>query len=654
MIINADDFGYSHSVNRAVCSCFKNGLINRTTIMVNMPYTAEAAELAFANNFADTVGLHINLTEGKALSSECAKSALCDENGYFRGTFHVPFHARLYLPRNLRKAIYAEAEAQIKKYIELGFTLRHMDSHNYVHSYISVYMPLKKLLKKYGFTSVRISRNISEEPFPLPFKLYKGFYNLLLHHMKVNGRKLSATKYFGSVQDFCACPQKDKIKDNIEFMTHPDIIDGVLTDNTLPCPHPFVTKNWINEQSLHLEDITGKKIRLLVCFIHAHIGGAMTSLVNFLNALDTEKYDVDLMFYENKNIRYGIKEEIHILPQGKQCKKYNILNVLKKAAYPPYVWALIRDRYYKKVKHNKLKAVQIMSKQGYKFSRKPDREYDVAVAYEFNWCMHYVINRVKARKKIIWHHVEYGNSGMDFKIDKKEFDKADAMVFVSEECRKSHIEKYPEYAAKSYFVPNLLSSDYVRGKGDYDVQLPFSDNPGCLKFLTVARIRFNHKGLDRAVTVFSRLKKDGLLDNVRWLIIGDGRDMPELLKMIKAQELQDYIYPIGMKENPIPYYKKCDVFFLPSRHEGKPMVITEGFIMGLVPVVTEYTSANEQIRNGIDGLVFDNNDEALYQGMKKLLQSPGILNDMKAEIAKTDYGNEKEIAVFDELIKKLC
>ena len=130
--------------------------------------------------------------------------------------------------------------------------------------------------------------------------------------------------------------------------------------------------------------------------------------------------------------------------------------------------------------------------------------------------------------------------------------------------------------------------------------------------------------------------------------------MPELLKMIKAQELQDYIYPIGMKENPIPYYKKCDVFYQPSRHEGKPMVITEGFIMGLVPVVTEYTSANEQIRNGIDGLVFDNNDEALYQGMKKLLQSPGILNDMKAEIAKTDYGNEKEIAVFDELIKKLC
>lgn len=215
---------------------------------------------------------------------------------------------------------------------------------------------------------------------------------------------------------------------------------------------------------MHLEDVSGKKMKLLVCFIHAHIGGAMTSLVNFLNALDTEKYDVDVMFYENDS-RHGIKEEINILPQGKIHEKGSVSNLLKKAVSPAYLYALLQDRYYKKIKKNKRKAVQIMSKQGYKYSRAIDKEYDIAVAYEFNWCMNYVMNRVKAKKKILWHHVEFEKSGMDYRIDKKAMDGADALVFVSEDCRKSYCENHPEHEEKSYFIPNLLSSAYVRAKG---------------------------------------------------------------------------------------------------------------------------------------------------------------------------------------------
>ena len=78
MIINADDFGYSAEVNEAVSECFRAGVINRATIMVNMPGAEEAARIARENGFFDRVGLHINLTEGKALTDECAASELCD------------------------------------------------------------------------------------------------------------------------------------------------------------------------------------------------------------------------------------------------------------------------------------------------------------------------------------------------------------------------------------------------------------------------------------------------------------------------------------------------------------------------------------------------------------------------------------------------
>ena len=83
------------------------------------------------------------------------------------------------------------------------------------------------------------------------------------------------------------------------------------------------------------------------------------------------------------------------------------------------------------------------------------------------------------------------------------------------------------------------------------------------------------------------------------------------------------------------------------------MAITESFIMGLVPVVTEYTSAKEQIRNGIDGLVFDNNDQALYEGLKKLLENPQVIDELKKNVDVTDYGNEKEIVIFDKLIEEI-
>ena len=639
-------------MNRAICKCFEDGTINRTTILVNIPSSEEALSLAREKGFFESVGLHINLTEGKALSEECRKSPLCDENGFLKGEFHVPFKARIFLPKAIRKAISAEVEAQMKKFIEMGFPLRHADSHNYTHSYLSVYGEIKKLFKKYGFTSTRISRNVSADKFSLPFALYKSFFNYLIKNLKVNGKKISTTEYFGSVQDYIGVNNKETIKYDIELMTHPDYIDGVLTDNTLPNPHPFVTKDWLVKEHLFPEDVSGRKIKLFIGFIHVHIGGAMTSLVNFLNALDTDKYDVDVMFYEGDGTKCGIKDSINILPQGKLHEKADLKNIISKVFSIPYMWARVQDIYYKKVKHNKRKAVQIMSKQGYKYSRKLDKEYDIAVAYEFNWCMNYVINSVKAKKKIIWHHLEFEKSGMDYKVDKKAMDKADALVFVSEDCEQIYCKKHPEHKDKAYFIPNLLSSEYVRAKGNEDVSLPF-EAANTLKFMTVARISFEHKGLDRAVRAFAKLKEENLLENVKWVIIGDGRDMAKLNEMIEEFSLQNIIYPIGLKTNPIPYLKKADCFLLPSRHEGKPMVITESFIMGVVPVVTEYTSAREQINDGVDGLVFDNNEEALYQGLKKVVTNPEILDELKQDILSKDYGNEKEIVAFDKLLETL-
>lgn len=248
-IINADDFGYSKTVNQAVAECFHRGVINRTTLMVNMPEAENAAALAEKNGFFHRVGLHINLTEGPAMSDESRQSELCNENGFLLGRFHVPIAARFFLNSDISRAIEAETRAQILKYIEMGFSLMHADSHNYTHTYFSVARVVNPLLSEYRFTSVRISRNIPPENISLLFRPYKFFYNKQISKLAAGGKKVYTTKYFGDVADFEAYVKTRTIDGDLELMTHPTFgQDGVLLDTD----KPMITKEWLFKHAITL------------------------------------------------------------------------------------------------------------------------------------------------------------------------------------------------------------------------------------------------------------------------------------------------------------------------------------------------------------------------------------------------------------------
>ena len=653
MIINADDFGMSREVNRAIVQCFAEGRINRTTLMVNMPDTDNAVELARQNGFMGSVGLHINLTEGRPLTEACRKSVLCDQNGFFNGTFHVPKKARFFLDAPTRRAISEETEAQIRKYLAYGFSLKHADSHNYTHTYFSVALPVNRLLEQYGFRSVRISRNLPPHSMSPLFAAYKWLYNAGIRRLKTSSGRIATTRYFGSLLDFEKTDNSSGAYNDTELMTHPILRDGVLFDDTLPAPRPFHSPEWVEKNAGRLENFSDNRIRLLVTFLPAHVGGAMTSLVNFLNALDLEKYRVDVLFYENDGGRHGIKEGVNLLAPAKTHRTYSVSNIFGKLLYPPYLFAKIGEQYYKKIAHDKKKAVQLMAKQGCRYSRRLNETYDIAVAYEFDWCLHYMVKYVKAKKKIAWHHTDFEAAGLKFSVDRRAFDKTDAMVFVSRECMNKFTTAHPQYKERSLYLPNILSSDYVKKRGGEPVALPFESGEGFLKLLSVARIDFTSKGLDRGVNIIERLKNEGLAEKVRWLIIGKGKHLEELTRMIREKKLEAYIFPIGLRENPIPYMKKCDVLFLPSRYEGKPMVVTEAQMMELVPLVSRYTSADEQIQDGVDGFICDNSEQALYEGVKRLVLHPERADAVRKHLAEHDYGNEREIARFDELVRRL-
>lgn len=232
VIVNADDYGHDENRTRAIQAAFRMGAITATTAMANRPFFEQAMREAREQGFLADVGLHFNLTEGEPLTDEMRSCRmLCNEHGQYTAAFHRQLKTRLYLPDNVRRAIRAEAEAQIVRYLDCGGTLMHLDSHHHVHTDFSVAGPLYAVAQKYGFRSARRSRNFGRR-LGLGKNIYKYFWNAYA------GRRLSfSTQWFGAFGDFKKSYRSLPSEALVEVMIHPMYgypgrldVNGLLTD----------------------------------------------------------------------------------------------------------------------------------------------------------------------------------------------------------------------------------------------------------------------------------------------------------------------------------------------------------------------------------------------------------------------------------------
>lgn len=232
IIINADDFGISENVNLAVAKCFNYKFIDRTSIIMNMPSTGDAIAISRRYGFNDRVGLHLNLTEGKKMNSFSLKTKLYDEDGYFTNYINKSQVPNFFIDPKTAKSIAIETETQIIKYLDAGFTLKHIDSHQHVHTKYKIFTIIRPILIKYGFNSIRISRNIPIKDIIFYKQIYKYFFNTIV--LKPNTKKyfFKTTKYMGSQNDYFKFCKKHIIDGTTEIMTHPflnnenEICDG--------------------------------------------------------------------------------------------------------------------------------------------------------------------------------------------------------------------------------------------------------------------------------------------------------------------------------------------------------------------------------------------------------------------------------------------
>lgn len=398
----------------------------------------------------------------------------------------------------------------------------------------------------------------------------------------------------------------------------------------------------------------GKK-KILFVYTDMILGGSTTSLLSLLKEMDYDKYDVDLLLYKNEGPMLSlIPDSVNLLqPACMLDGKYTFIKRL---------YLLIRHGYLFKAIWNNIRfkrkiglSIQIlMDARASLFSRNNENEYDIVIGYLEGWPDKYVsLNKVNAKKKVGWIHLDYSKSYYIPELDQKTFSLFDSVISVSKECEKNNINCLGY--RNSRYLPNILSSEVVRERSlDYEMDDDFYNewkNETRIRIITVGRISNIHKGIDRAIQAAAYLKEQGI--SFKWIIIGDGVDKKADQELINNLELQDSIILIGSRKNPLPYVALADLFVLPSRYEGKPMVITEALILNVPVFVTEYASASEQIQNGIDGIIVSNKDDALNLPLQELLSDSQKLQLLKNNIMLNEYGNKIDITIYDQFFEEL-
>lgn len=152
LIINADDFGFTHGVNRAIVEAHTQGVVTSSTLMANGHVFAEAVQMASATPKL-SVGCHVVLIDGTPLSKADALPSLTS-GGAFRDGLKS-FAARALTGSMKSEEISTEASAQIRRLQSAGISVSHIDTHKHTHIFPQILKPVLRAARECGVRAVR-------------------------------------------------------------------------------------------------------------------------------------------------------------------------------------------------------------------------------------------------------------------------------------------------------------------------------------------------------------------------------------------------------------------------------------------------------------------------------------------------------------------
>lgn len=359
------------------------------------------------------------------------------------------------------------------------------------------------------------------------------------------------------------------------------------------------------------------KTKILICADALYGGGAEKVLQILLQNLDYEKYELSLLSIHEEKLNENYPQYI----------KYNFI-----FSHPN---GSILSRFVSKFS-NKLKLLvyyHFRPEIFYKFFVKG--KYDVEIAFIEGYATRLISgsNNVNS-KKMAWVHTDlinnpWTNVAYRSKTEEKNcYGKFDIVIGVSQCVRESFCALFPNIK-KSKVLYNPIDQCRIKSLSQLKVEDRMYSTG--MNLISIGRLE-SQKGYDRLLPILKILKEEGFYYHLS--ILGEGSQRAFLEKYIYENEL-DNVSLLGYKDNPYPYLRESDLFVCSSRSEGYSTVVTEALILG-IPVISTDCSGMRELLGGEEeyGMIVENNDKALYQGLKSLLESNDKIELLKKKAEK--------------------
>lgn len=362
-------------------------------------------------------------------------------------------------------------------------------------------------------------------------------------------------------------------------------------------------------------------MKILYYYSKLNIGGAERSTVRLLNKMVEMEHDITLLLrWNNGTLENELDSRVNVI----YLKKGDSDNTGLFLQFIEICKMRIRLRLIKKNK------------------------YDLVINGLFGYNPSILFKYVNAKKYFQMLRNDVSKTGMYGKTVaymKKYGSKFDAYIGVSKFTTDSFKKCYPQLKDKAFTVYNILPE--VDPKEENVCPEELSKNEKYIKILTVCRMDDKAKGLFRMEKVCKQLQTS-YPSKFKWFVVGEGPDKEKLQKQIEKDGLSQCMILCPGTRNPFPYYAHSDLVAVLSYYEGLCGVVNEAKMMCRPLIATEFSGIHEQIKNGINGMIVDNNENAILEGLHKILNNPSCLKNMAVN------GMSKKLLDNDEKINELC
>lgn len=374
-------------------------------------------------------------------------------------------------------------------------------------------------------------------------------------------------------------------------------------------------------------------------------GGGERSLINLLQLMNYEKYDVDLLLFKERGMFLGqLPQQVNLVSE---CEEVHFLydDTIKNAIdirHPILSYVHIFGTLLSKIKSKSgFHKGQYRWEHFYKNAIPTlDRYYDVAVSFLEGENMLYLVDKVSAGKKIAWIHTDYSKINADQNMDLRYLKKIDHIITISDTCAEVLKTTFPDVDEKISVLPNLINSETIRflAKEFYPIEYEECD----LKIVSVGRL-VPLKGFDMAIEAAAILKKRNM--QFKWFVLGEGPERSRLMSLIKQYNVEDCFELLGVRENPYVYIGQADIVVQTSRYEGKSIVLDEAKILGKPIVVTNYDTVQDQI-NDNEGIIVTMNPESIANAIEIMIANK---EKYSMYLQENEYGNQNKIEAYYKL-----